>query len=105
MTNVDLFIRQTAKELDLPIGAVRDAYMAMWKFINKTISSYDFSDEYVETREEFSSHKNSFDVRYIGKIYLSYDWYLKEKDKIKQRRYWRRYNAIKQRIKNKNGSV
>ena len=73
-------IRQASKELDIPYEVCHKAYMSAWKFIHDKAQEHKLS---VETPlEEFKSYRLNFNVRGIGKFYIT-----EEEFKRKNKRY------------------
>lgn len=73
--------KKVAQSLNLPEKAVREAYMFYWKVVKEAIEALPFKEELTE--EEFNSLKTSFNLPSLGKLYCSYDKFVKHKKHLK----------------------
>ena len=73
--------KQIAKELNIPVEVVKEAYLSYWKFIRKTIQVLPLKQDLSE--EEFAKLKTNFNIVSLGKLACNYDRYLKIKEREK----------------------
>lgn len=78
--SIEKYIKQAAEELGVPYEVCHKAYMSAWRFMYEKAQEHRLS---VETPlEEFRSYRLNFNVRGIGKFYIT-----EEDFKRKNRRY------------------
>lgn len=80
------FIEQVSQELGIPQDVCHRAYMSAWKFIKEKIQEPKLSVE--TTEEEFKSYRPNFNVRGIGKLYITQrDFEIKNKRYLALQKY------------------
>lgn len=78
---MDNAYNKVAEELNLDVKAVREAYQFYWKFIRKTITSFNIKKSF--NREAFDSQKTYFNLSNLGRLYVEIN--------DKQIEYYERY--------------
>lgn len=74
---LDDAIRETAKEMGLPIMFVRRTYKAYWKAVREYVMSLPLKEDL--TDEEFLALRPNINIPSIGKLYVSLERYRKLK--------------------------
>lgn len=74
-------IKQVSQENNLPEEVVTLAYKSYWKFIKNTIQELPLKEDLSE--EEFNKLRTSFNLPSLGKLYVTWESYLKTKRKFK----------------------
>ena len=75
--------KQIAKEMNIPVEVIKEAYLSYWKFIRKTIQELPLKENLNE--EEFAKLRTNFNIVSLGKLACNYDRYLRVKQKEKYR--------------------
>jgi hypothetical protein len=73
-------IKQVSKEQGIPEDVCYRAYMSAWKFILETAKSQNLSPEV--SLEEFRKSRPNFNIRGIGKLYVSEDAFIRKNKRI-----------------------
>ena len=74
-------INQVSKEFDKPKEVIDFVYKYYWGFIKNIISQLNLKKDL--SKQEFSNLKTNFNIPSLGKLYVTYDGYLKNKTKYK----------------------
>lgn len=78
---IDRVYKEVAKKLGLDAKDVKEANIIYWKFFRKSIESLPLKEDLSE--EDFSKLKTSFNIPSIGKLFCTYDRYLRIRKKLK----------------------
>lgn len=70
-------IKQVSEEMHLPEEVVSMAYKSYWQFIKDTIQKLPLKEDLNE--EEFNQLRTGFNIPSLGKLYVSWENYLKTK--------------------------
>lgn len=73
--------QKIAEQLNLPVNVVNKTYKAYWQFIKNHIESLPLSQELSE--EEFSEYRTNINIPSLGKLYCTYDRFLRVKKRFK----------------------
>lgn len=65
--------KKVAKELDIPVQEVEDAYKAYWKSIRQIMKGFPLKENLCE--EEFKKLRLNFNIPSLGKLICTYDRY------------------------------
>lgn len=76
--------RKAALEFGLNEDDVKEAYNLYWSFFRTKIEELPLKDNLSE--EEFLKLRTNFNVPLLGKIYCTYDRYLRVKNRLKRSR-------------------
>ena len=76
MTRNEIY-KMAAKELGMPVDTVKNIYEGYFRTIREMIASLPLRCDMTE--EEFNKYKISFNVPYLGKIYIDYKMLKSEK--------------------------
>lgn len=81
--SLNLALRKTAREINMPLKFVQMVYSSYWSFVREYASSLPLKEI---TEDELDTLTTNFNVPYIGKLYVNGD---KVRKYIKQLNYYR----------------
>jgi len=73
--------KKVAQKLNLSEKDVKDAYVSFWGIIKEKIESLPFDEDLSE--EDFDKLVTSFNIPSLGKLFCTYDKYIKHKNHLK----------------------